>query len=347
MRRTTRRWRLWGAAAAVATLLAGPAQARSLLLEATASRSLWALSLLADLPLVKDQLHLTLCYGVARGGGGPAVHQLCAGMDLAIGDRLLVSATLSLSPRTTLRQPIFDGFVFSAHRSSLGGTLALAYTRPAGRGLEWVADATVGLTRHDVPHSWTFVTATGQTRTRTVPASLLVARPGVGVLLVVEHDLELSLRGSLHLYSADPLEVGRISDAEIAALSERLEHLRDTHRERSELSRALAELSAGTLGGRIMQADAISGLAIAPLRFELRPSVSYRFSDALRGQVSYGFEQYAGGAGVSHVLSTRWTARLSEQLRAWTAVAVQVDRPEDPQLRGTAALLTVGVELGF
>jgi hypothetical protein len=74
--------------------------------------------------------------------------------------------------------------------------------------------------------------------------------------------------------------------------------------------------------------------------------VQYRFTSWLRGQVGYTFDRYVPGAGLAHVLSTRWTFTFSDHFQSWVAAAAQRDVPVavPPQLYG---LLTLGVEVSF
>ena len=69
----------------------------------------------------------------------------------------------------------------------------------------------------------------------------------------------------------------------------------------------------------------MTGFPSAPGRFDVKPSVTYRFNATLRGQLSYAFTRYVPGQGVAHVLSTRWTVRVCEPVRVWGSLALQSD----------------------
>ncbi len=97
---------------------------------------------------------------------------------------------------------------------------------------------------------------------------------------------------------------------------------------------------------RLSDVNATSGLPSAPAQFEVKPSLTYRFSAKVRGQLSYLFTRYVPGQGHGHVLATRWSFRLGEPFRLWAAVALQADVPEssDPVYTGLA---TLGAEYTF
>jgi hypothetical protein len=82
------------------------------------------------------------------------------------------------------------------------------------------------------------------------------------------------------------------------------------------------------------------------VRFDVKPSVTWRINSTVRGQLSYAFAQYVPGQGVGHVVSTRWTVRLGEPFRLWASVALQVDvLPEATPLR--TGLGSLGAEYSF
>jgi len=329
----------------LAVLLSAPAQANDFLVEVTRGKSLLAVSLLADLELVEDRTHLTLCYGLgAPLNTAPASHQLCAGLDHLFGEHWMGSVVLSLSPRSRYQVELVDGFRFSSDNFSTGASLGLAYQSGGWSDLELELDGTLGLSWYSAPHTWSLRTDSGEVRSRTVPGNLLAARPGVGGVILLGSGWELSLRATWFLYSGDPLEVGRISDEEITRIAGQIDSYLDTRLARTDLSSRLAESFVNTAGGRLLQADAASGLAIAPLQLQLRPGIGYRFNRTLRAQLSYGFERYVAGEGISHVFSTRWTVRMTEWLRTWASVAIQQDRPVGVAPRNSL-LLSLGGEL--
>jgi hypothetical protein len=100
------------------------------------------------------------------------------------------------------------------------------------------------------------------------------------------------------------------------------------------VTRRLADVNAGT------------GFASAPVRFDLKPSVTWRLTAAVKGQVSYAFTRYVASEGASHVVATRWTVRLGEPVRLWASVALQRDAPLDAP-REDSGLLTLGGEYTF
>ena len=100
------------------------------------------------------------------------------------------------------------------------------------------------------------------------------------------------------------------------------------------------------LTGRMQSLDALTGFPSAPVRFEFKPSVTYRFGARVRGQVSYAFTRYVPGQGYAHVVGTRWTWRVARPLRLWVALALQSDHVAgEPSVR--SGLGTLGSEYTF
>jgi hypothetical protein len=173
-----------------------------------------------------------------------------------------------------------------------------------------------------------------------------VLRPSLGGRLMLGTHWELGLRGGLYLYSDDPLSVGQFTAQEQEALEERYTRVaEDRGLNAAFVERLYRELGAA-VASRLTGANAVSGFPSAPARFDVRPSLTYRFSAAVRGQLSYAFTRYVPGQGVGHVLATRWTFRLAEPFRLWASVALQADVPEDGSSLKTG-LGTLGVEYTF
>jgi len=335
-----------------AVLCASKARAVSLIAETTGGRGLLGLSLLTDIPLVEDRTYLTLCYAGSRGEGLPITHQFCAGVDHAINDQWIASGTVSLSPRSAVKFPITTSYpliTYQSTNSSLGANAVVAYNSDPLSPQQLGFDAGLAVTAYSLPHQWVFTTAAGRTVPYPVKSAFLLARPSLGALWVVNYATELSLRGAYYFYRGDdPATAGRISQAEIDAILSELRAPATSFGTalQTQLADATSEYLYNEAGGRILAADAVSGLAAAPLLFEIRPAIAHRFTSWLRGQLGYGFERYVPGQGYAHVLSTRWTVRPSDSFRFWSALALQLDFLPGSAPR-PSGLLTVGAEYTF
>jgi len=333
-----------------AVLGAWPAGAVSLVAELTGARPFTSLALMAELELWEDRTFLSGCFASTRSapleltGTGDAIdiprsNQLCLGLDHGLDNHFRLSASASLAPRAITRVDLLSSplLVFRSENASAGVTLGASYDSAGLEEVQWGVDVGLSLTGYDLSHEW--ITAL---RTRRFPAVLGTARPSAGVIWAFG-DTQLQLRASYTFYSKDPLVVGAVSDQELLALDEILRRLIQA----SQIY-GLNEQYAAFLGAanRLMAADAVSGLASAPVWFEVRPSVQHRFAGWLRGQLGYSFDRYVPTQGYAHLLSTRWTVIFSDHVRTWVAAAAQLDVPGSmrPKLQG---ILTFGVEVTF
>jgi hypothetical protein len=330
---------------------AAPARANAVSLEVSSSRDYRAWSLLGDVTLKEDATYLTLGYTGARPEPGTAAsHQLALGVDHALSSRWLVSgmvtlglpktSRLTLSPaRPLLRLP---GLAARAGHDSLGLQLSAGYDSGGFSDVEYGLDLGLGLTRYRLRRALMTVQGgeTDSFYSREEP--LVLARPSLGGRLMLGTHWELGLRTGLYLYSADPLSAGQFTEAEQQQVLERFTSAAEG---RATLQRYLARL-ARDVGSGLLEANALTGFPSAPARFDVKPSVTYRFNATVRGQLSYGFTRYVTGQGLSHVLATRWTVRLGEPVRMWASLALQSDVPEDAPV-ARSGLLTVGGEYTF
>jgi hypothetical protein len=173
-----------------------------------------------------------------------------------------------------------------------------------------------------------------------------VLRPSLGARLRLGTYWEVGLRGSLYLYSEDPLSAGQFSPEEQQALADRYAQVaEDRPLEREFVERLYRDLGS-TVASRLAEVNAVTGLPSAPVQFEVKPSVTWRLGPIIRWQLSYAFARYVPGQGVGHVVSTRWTFRLGEPFRLWASLALQVDvLPEATPLR--TGLGSLGAEYSF
>ncbi len=345
----------WGLSLLLA-LGAWPAHAATLLAEVSASRDLWAWSLLGDVALREDATFLTFGYSGVRPDPDTALsHQLSLGVDQLLGEHWLLSGAVSMGlPKASLTPlarefprlglPALDA---RTSYSSQGALLALAYDSGGLSDVEFGADASVGLTRY--PLSRQIITRLGTNEPRVAferVERLWVMRPSLGARLRLGTRWELGLRGGLYLYSEDPLSAGQFTAQEQQALTERYAEvsedrvLEGTFRDRlfRDLGTALAD--------RMTAVNAVTGFPSAPARFDVKPSLTWKPGMVVRGQLTYAFTQYVPGQGVGHVLSTRWTLRLAESFRLWASVALQADVLEEGETLRTG-LLSLGSEYTF
>ncbi|WP_224245578.1 hypothetical protein [Hyalangium gracile] len=333
-----------------------PAPAASLTAELSASQDSRALTLLGDVELREEETFLTFGYsGLRPEPDTAASHQLSLGVDHALSEHWLISGSLLVGlPKSTLTPLAIErprlGLPSLAARtaySSQGLSLSAGYDSGGLSDVEYGLDASLGLTRYPLRRS--ILTRQG-TNAPTVAFQhterLGVLRPTLGARLMLGTHWELGLRGGLYLYSDDPLSAGQFTEQEQQALAERYtQEGEDRALQRAFLERLYRDLGT-SVAGRLAEVNVVAGLPSAPVRFDVRPAVTYRFSSKVRAQLSYGFTQYVPGQGHGHVLGTRWTFRLGEPLRLWAAAAVQSDVPEaaDPVYTG---LLTLGAEYTF
>ncbi|MFZ5470986.1 MAG: hypothetical protein ACOZIN_16280 [Myxococcota bacterium] len=336
---------------AAVCVLPAQAWAHAFSVETSAARGYLALQLTGDVELRADETFLTLCYGVTRPPAiealtpeVPAVvpalsHQLCAGVDHALSSHWYLAALATASPRTTDRVPLVltNQLALVTSRQSLGGTLSLAYDSAGLSDWEWTADGSLSATFHRLGRGGAIGT---QVELRQVP--LAVLRPALGATLIYRGDTDLSLRGSYFTYSANPLTAGRFTEAELRLVQDKLANA--ALEAGARLERILAGLE--LLDSRLLQADAVSGFAAAPIQFELKASLSHRFHRRVRGQLSYVYDKYVPTQGQAHILSTKWTFKLAERLRVWGALALQRDMPVEAPAEA-AGLATLGAELSF
>ncbi|WP_224360334.1 hypothetical protein [Hyalangium versicolor] len=338
------------------TLGALPAGATTLTAEVSATQDSRALTLLGDVELSKETTFLTFGYsGLRPQPDTAASHQLSAGLDHAFNLHWLVSGSLLVGLPKTTNTPLAQerprlGLPALAARTSYnsqGLSLTAGYDSGGFSDLEYGFDVGVGLTRYPLRRA---LVARQGTSTPTVEFQheehLGVLRPSLGVRLLPGTSWEIGLRGSVYLYSEDPLSAGQFTEEEQKALATRYAQAgEDRVLQREFLKRLYRDLGT-SVAGRLTEVNAMSGLPSAPARFDVKPSVSYRFSSRVRGQLSYVFTQYVTGQGLSHVLSARCTIRLGEPIRVWAAAALQTDVPEDEAALHTG-LATLGMEYTF
>ncbi|HZI14043.1 MAG TPA: hypothetical protein VE153_26995 [Myxococcus sp.] len=353
---------------ALLLVLAGPARAEgrdvTATLEVNAGRDFRALSLLGDVELRDDATFLALGYTAARTGEDTApTHQLLLGVDHAAGDHWLLSAMANVGlPKSTLvplaperpllRLPAVDA---RTGYSSQGLLLSAAFDSGGFSDSEYGFDAGLSLTRYALHRELRVTSRTDTTVRYARDERLWVARPSAGARLLLGLQWELGLRAGFSLYSGDPLTAGQFTDAEVSELAQRFENAVEARLALRGLRTRIQRDLGSALTRRMSDVNATSGITTAPVRFDLKPSLTWRLSSRLRGQLSYAFTRYVSGQGFSQVLATRWTLRLGEA-RVWGAVALQQDHlgdaaqvPEDGGQPSPvrSGLVTLGGEYTF
>lgn len=343
-------WALWGPGTA-----AGAERAdSSLTLEASAGHgdALW--SLLADVG-VGEATYLTLGYTGARPESGTAAtHQLSVGVDHLAGDHWLLSGAVGLGlakgsdTELTPEYPRLDipGLTARTGYGSQSLQLGAAWDSAGFATWEYGLDAGLGVSRYPLRRQ--LLTISGDTRSvRYAQEDILwAARPTLGGRLIWDARWELGLRGGFSFYSEDPLTAGQFTDAETATLEAQLESKVATRKLLARLRRRQLRDLGTAVTRRLEEVNAGTGFPSAPARFDVKPSLTWRLSPALRGQLSYAFTRYVPTQGVAHVVATRWTVRLGEAVRMWASVALQRDVPEDGPAE-SSGLLTLGGEYTF
>jgi hypothetical protein len=339
----------WGAAPARAEVADS-----SITVEASGGQGQALWSLLGDVG-VGETTYLTLGYTGLRPESGIApTHQLSVGLDHLAGEHWLLSGAVSLGlargsdteispefPRVNL-----PGLTARTGHGTQAAQLGAAWDSAGFGTWEYGLDAGLGVSRN--PLSRQLLSVTGGTRTvRYEREDLLwTARPTLGARVIWNGRWELGLRGGYAFYSDDPLTAGQFTPEETAALEARLEDKAQARRRLGGLRRRqLRELGAA-LTRRLGDVNATTGFASAPVHFDVRPSLSWRLTSAVRGQVSYAFTRYVPGQGVAHILATRWTVRLGDDVRLWASAALQRDVLEDAPAQASG-LLTLGGEYTF
>jgi hypothetical protein len=337
-------------------LLAPRAHAGSVMAEVSAGNSYRTWTLLGDLALREDETFLTVGYTGARTGSGTALsHQLSAGVDHAFSEHWLLSGLVNVGlPKTSHtplapERPMLDlpALVARTGYHSMGVQLAAAYDSAGFSDMEYGVDVGLGLTRYGLGRE---MIARRAERTEVLyrqEEPLFLARPSLGARLMLFDRWELGLRGGFYLYSEDPSSAGQFTSEELEQV---MNHYAHNAAEGGRLvsdyyQRRLRELSVD-LAGRLLGVNALTGFPSAPALFDLKPSVTYRFSSAVRGQLSYAFTRYVPGEGYAHVLGTRWTWRLAESFRLWGSLSLQSDHPEgEKPLR--SGLIALGAEYSW
>jgi len=347
----------WAAGTACALLLtASEARAAgSVMAEVSAGGSQRTWALLGDVELRKDETFLTLGYTGARTESDTALsHQLSSGVDHALSEHWLVSGLLNVGlPKTTTTalapaRPLLGLPAMYARTgySNLGVQLAAAYDSAGFSDREYGLDLGLGLTRYGLRRQ---VSTRQDGRDETLfrqNEPLFLARPSLGARLLLFDKWELGLRGGLYLYSGDPLSAGQFTEAEQEEVMRRYASAAEGRLLLRSFARRRAGELALDLSGRMLGVNALSGFPSAPALFDVKPSVTWRLSTAVRGQLSYAFTRYVPGQGYAHVVGTRWTVRLAESFRMWASLALQSDHLEGEEpLR--SGLATLGSELTF
>lgn len=337
-----------------------PDEGRSLAftVELTGGRQLGA-SGFVDGEVVRDLLFLNAGYTLLKTPALPATdttpavptaptHIFSGGVDLMPGRHFTFSLLVSGSPKATDQvvlnpsAPPAARLTVSTWRSNVGGTLLAAYSSAGFSKFEWVVDVGGSVTSNRLGRG---VRALGPGTS--AEEGLISGRVLLGFTATLLDHTDLSLRGGVNAYSANPLTVGRFSQAETLEIG------------RVFLNNALAAeidaiaYAAQQASARLAQADSLSGYASAPVFIEARFLFTRRFARRFSLQLGFTFNRYVPTAGYAIVLSSKLTVRLGDRWRLWGGAAVQYDEPIDQPRYRTASdpkpsvsgVGTLGVEL--
>ncbi|NOK19248.1 hypothetical protein [Corallococcus carmarthensis] len=326
----------------------------SVTLEASGGHGYALWSLLGDVG-VGEATFLTLGYTGARPESGTAAtHQLSVGVDHLAGGHWLLSGAVSLglskasdtelSPeRPRLNVP---GLTARTGYGSQAVQLGAAWDSAGFDTWEYGLDAGVGVSRYPLRRQLFTVSGGTPTERYTQEDLLWSARPTLGARLIWDGRWELGLRGGYAFYSEDPLTAGQFTDAETETLEAQLESRVAARKALAGLRRRQLRDLGAAVTRRLGDVNASTGFPSAPVRWDVKPSLSWRLTPAVRGQLSYAFTRYVPGQGVAHVVATRWTVRLGDAVRLWASVALQRDVPQDTPAE-VSGLLTLGGEYTF
>ncbi|RKG57455.1 hypothetical protein D7X30_18215 [Corallococcus sp. AB011P] len=326
----------------------------SVTLEASGGHGYALWRLLGDVG-VGEATFLTLGYtGVRPESGTAAPHQLSVGMDHLAGEHWLLSGAVSLGlskasdTELTQERPRLNvpGLTARTGQGSQAVQLGAAWDSAGFGTWEYGLDAGVGVSRNPLRRQLLTVSDGAATERYAQEDILWSARPTLGARLLWKGQWELGLRGGYAFYSEDPLTAGQFTDAETETLEAQLEGRVAARRALAGLRRRQLRDLGAAVARRLGEVNATTGFPSAPVRWDVKPSLSWRITPALRGQLSYAFIRYVPGEGVAHVVATRWTVRPGDAVRLWASVALQRDVPEDlpPE---TSGLLTLGGEYTF
>ncbi|RKG83586.1 hypothetical protein D7W82_24855 [Corallococcus sp. CA049B] len=323
-------------------------------LEASGGHGYVLWSLLGDVG-VGEATFVTLGYsGVRPESGTATTHQLSVGMDHLAGEHWLLSGAVSLGlskdsdTELSRERPRLDipGLTARTGSGSQAVQLGAAWDSAGFGTWEYGLDAGVGVSRNPLRRQLLTVADGAATERYAREDVLWSARPTLGARLLWKGQWELGLRGAYAFYSEDPLTAGQFTDAETDQLEAQLESRAAARKVLAGLRRRQLRDLGAAVARRLGEVNATTGFPSAPVRWDVKPSLSWRLTPALRGQLSYAFTRYVPGEGVAHVVATRWTVRLGDAVRLWACVALQRDVPEDLPAE-TSGLLTLGGEYTF
>src|SRR5207237_542101 len=118
---------------------------------------------------------------------------------------------------------------------------------------------------------------------------------------------DLNLRGSYAWYSSDPTTAGTF-DPRIPAALQRF---------------ALLDQA---VQARFAQVEANASFSAEPPWFDLKATVTHRFSTKVIGRFWYQFTRYVDGLGNAHTLGSKWTWKVKRWLRLWVGLTLQYDQ---------------------
>ena len=322
-----------------------------------------SLNTLGELGVVPDRLWLVAGYGFLKSPDVPATdtspkvatavsHLLSAGLDVSPHRSWIFSLLGQFSPRAGEQVPInlngvlADRVVLGTVRQGAGASALIVWDSAGAGDVE-------GSVEVGGSFNWNLVgrTVVLGANVRSKAEHLFSGRPQLGASLLLFGKTTLSVRAGYTFYSANPLTVGRLTDDELAAISQAVVQAA----QRLSLDLDLLMANAQAVLSRLASFDAVSGYPYAPVRFDLRVSVQHRFSRWVRAQLSWTYLRYVPGQGFGNVAALKLTFRPHEMWRFWVGGSVQLDvardfawqRAPDEPLISPSGLASVGAEFSF
>lgn len=259
---------------------------------------------------VEDRLAIDLGLGLLKDEGSTPSYSGSLGLEFTPDDHWSLSLGGTFSPERSAEYDgtstlvvratgeTFDGIRthYSTRDWSTGLNLSGGYDSFGDSNLEFAADASVGWTHYDVSQDVSYPRF--PRLTTTLDGTLNQFRLGASATGTFFQDTDVTLRFAWYLYLEDPDKVGY-----------------------SRLLRPRTALVSGT------------GLPIAPLRWDLRPSLTHRFAKWIGATLAAGVGGYEDGGTLAS-----GNVKLTVKPTRFLKIAVSFNAQRDIDPPGTASL---------
>ena len=313
-------------------------------------------TLSGTIDVVEDRVGIDLLYSVLKDESGTLRHFMLLGGDFTPTEHWNFSLTLSGTPikhegvyglDSSVYDPCLnveklgDGAtavkakaacakgkkaptgVLQTRDGTVGAAVSAGYDTAGETDFETSADVTLGLTHYSldqtpaiqigntvIPVCSKKLADCKTSRGQAFLDTLNQFKISVGVTETLFESTDVGLRGNLYLFDQDPTSAG--------------EHI-------SRLGQPVG-----------------AGIPIAPLVFEIRPSVNHRFGKLFAANLSFTRGKYVGEDGNENILAAKVTFKPVHAFRTWLSLALQRDSSTDPTVQGAASnYLSLGIEFRF